>query len=211
MLRVLSSLLALLFLVACTADHKWAGDEAVARARYVHPGPPSITLMTSINTRSQAGAHSALLINGSERVLFDPAGSWDQPAAPERHDVRFGMTPQMLSNYADFQSYAPFELIEQTIIVSPEVAEQAIALAKANGSVEKAQCTRSVGGILRQLPGFEGLPSTWFPKKMSIAFGKMPGVQSQTLHATDGVIKRGVPDGTVVVAPVLAPAVAPAG
>ena len=199
MIRLLTGLLALLSLVACTADHKWASDAEVARAHYVDPNPPSITLFTSINTRTTSGVHSALLINGTERVLYDPAGSWEQPAAPEREDMRYGMTPQMLANYADFQGTAPFQLIEQTILVTPEVAEMVKQNAIAHGSANKAACTNAIGQILRPVPGFQGLPGTLFPKQMSIAFGKLPGVQTRTITNQDGDLRLTVP-GAVLAA-----------
>lgn len=75
MKKLLLALTALISLAACGAEPIWAPDDAVATARYAHPGPTSVTLYTVLSTRSGAGAHAGLLINGSERVLFDPAGS----------------------------------------------------------------------------------------------------------------------------------------
>ncbi len=136
----------------------------------VDPNPSSITLMTSINTRTKTGAHAGLLINGTERVLFDPAGSFEHPSTPERYDMLYGMTPTMLSFYADYQGIAPFQLIEQTIYVTPEVAEQVKQAAIKYGAANKAQCTIAIATVLRGVPGFEGLPMTWFPKAMTKAF-----------------------------------------
>ena len=83
-------LLAFAGLAGCagTAASVWAPDEAVARARYVHEAPPSITLITVVNNTTGGGAHSALLINADERVIFDPAGTWHHPQLPERNDVK---------------------------------------------------------------------------------------------------------------------------
>ncbi|MEO8240760.1 MAG: hypothetical protein ABI832_00540 [bacterium] len=186
MLRVALGLLAMVFLVACTADHKFASDAVVARAHYVDPNPPSITLMTSINTRTHSGAHAGLLINGTERVLFDPAGSFEHPSAPEREDMLYGMTPTMLSFYADYQGVAPFELIEQTIYVTPEIAEQVKQAAIKYGAANKAECTKAIATVLRDVPGFQSLPMTWFPKAMAKAFATLPGVHSQTITSLDG-------------------------
>lgn len=196
MLPVLASLLAVFVLSACTADHKWASDADVARAQYVDPNQPSITLLTSINTRNQAGAHAGLMINGAERVLYDPAGSWAHPTAPERKDLLYGMTPTMLSFYVDYQGTAPFQLVEQTIYVTPEVAEQVKRAAIAYGSAEKAACTRAIGVVLSGVPGFESLPSTYFPKAMSRAFAKLPGVQTQIVTSLDGDLRRTLPSAT---------------
>ena len=195
-LRVLAGLLAALVLSACTADHKWASDAEVARARYVDPNPPSITLFTSVNTRTKAGAHAGLMINGSERVLYDPAGSFAHSAVPEREDMLYGMTPTMLGFYANFQGTAPFQLIEQTIYVTPEVAEQVKQAAIAHGSANKAACTIAIGSILSKVPGFESLPNTYFPKTMFRAFAKLPGVHTQIVTSLDGDIRRTLPGAT---------------
>ncbi len=205
MFRVMMSLVVLLVLAACGADNKWASDDAVARARYVDPGRPSITLFTSVNTRSNTGAHSGLLINGSQRVLWDPAGSFEQPSVPERKDVLYGITPVMLSYYVDFQGTAPFQVVEQTVYVTPEVAERAMQAAIAHGAVPKAECTRGILAVLDGVPGFEGLPDTWFPRALSKGFGKLPGVVERTLSSTDGVLKRSLPG-----APLSPPPPAPA-
>lgn len=192
-LRVLAGLLALFVLSACTADNKWASDAEVARAHYVDPNPPSITLFTSINTRNKTGAHAGLMINGTERLLYDPAGSWAHPAAPERGDLHYGMTPTMLSFYVDYQGTAPFQLVEQTIYVTPEVAEQVRQAAITYGSADKATCTKAIGTVLRGVPGFEGLPTTWYPKAMSRGFATLPGVQTQIVTSQDGALRRMLP------------------
>lgn len=199
-MRVLVGLLAVSLLLACTADNKWASDADVARARYVDPNPTSITLFTSINTRTKAGAHAGLMINGSERVLYDPAGSWEHPSAPERKDMIYGMTPTMLSFYVDYQGTAPFELIQQTIYVTPEIAERVKQAAISYGSANKAECTKAIGIVLRSVPGFETLPTTWFPKAMSRGFATLPGVVTRTVTSESGDLRRTLP-GSPVTAP----------
>ena len=184
MRRLYLCFVAILILAACgTAEPKWAPDADVARARYVHDGPPSITLYTVLATRDSSGAHAGLLINASQRVMFDPAGTWHHPRLPERNDVHFGMTPLMLDFYLDYHARETYDVVEQTILVSPEVAEMVMRRAMEYGAVPKAQCTIATSRILRGVPGFEGLPSTWFPKKLMNAFGKLPG--ARTRHLTD--------------------------
>lgn len=192
MQRILLCLLLLLSLAACGAEPKWASDEDVARAAYVHDGPPSITLFTVINNRSNEGAHSALLINGSQRVLFDPAGTWRHPYLPERNDVFFGMTDKMVAFYIDYHARQTYRVVEQTVIVSPEQADTAMRLAMNYGAVPKAMCTRSVATILGQTPGFESLPSTLFPAPLMKAFGKLPGVNERTITDDDADENHGV-------------------
>ena len=63
-------------LSACGAQRIWATDEEVRAARFVSNEPPSVTLLTVIGIPRGEGGHSALMINGSQRVIYDPAGSW---------------------------------------------------------------------------------------------------------------------------------------
>ena len=56
----------------------------IDRVAYVHPGPKSLTLLTMKNTGSGNGAHSGLMINASQRVLWYPAGTFGHETIPER-------------------------------------------------------------------------------------------------------------------------------
>lgn len=192
MFRLVLALMVLLGLAACGAEPKWASDEAVARARYVHNEPPSVTLYTVISSRNGSGAHSGLLINGSERIMFDPAGTWHHPALPERNDVHFGVTPKMQTFYIDYHARETFDVIEQKIMVSPGVAELVAQRAKDYGAVPKAQCANSISAILRGVPGFESLPQTYYPNKLSAAFGGLPGVRSRKITDDDADDNHGV-------------------
>lgn len=192
MVRLILALVAVLTLGACVGESKWATDEAVAQARYVHDGPPAITLFTVLSTRDGSGAHSGLMINGSERIMFDPAGTWYHPNLPERNDVHFGMTPKMVAFYIDYHARETFDVIEQTVIVSPGVAELVAQRAKAYGAVPKAQCTNSISSILRDVPGFESLPATWYPGRFMEAFAKLPGVTSRKITDLDADDNHGV-------------------
>ncbi len=193
MIRLVFGVLALLALASCGAvDVEYASDAEVSQARYVHDGPTSITLYTVINNRSGQGAHTGLLINGSERVMFDPAGSWQHPALPERNDVHFGVTPKMVLFYIDYHARETFHVIEQTVVVSPQVAEIAIARAKAYGAVPKAQCANSTSSILRGVPGFEGIEATWYPQKLSQSFARIPGATSRKIYDDDADDNHGV-------------------
>lgn len=178
--------LSLAVLAGCGAQPGSVSQEPLAYTPYVAQGPATITLITSINGRSDAGAHSALVINGSERVLYDPAGSWEllDGVAPERDDMHYGMFPAALDNYLAFQSNGVFYATEQTIVVSLAVADQAIAEAKAQGSTAKALCGHSVSSVLAKLPGFESLSVSYFPKAISQDFAKLPGVVETRIEGT---------------------------
>jgi hypothetical protein len=186
------SVLALVALTACGAEPKWAPDEAVAKAHFVAEAPRSITLFTVVSTRSGSGAHSGLLINASEQVMFDPAGTWYHPYLPERNDVHFGVTPRMVSFYIDYHARETYNVIEQTVLVSPEVAELVMQRAEAYGAVPKAECANSISTILGGVPGFESIKHTWFPNKLSAEFGKIPGATYKLITDDDADDNHGV-------------------
>ena len=186
MRRLLLSLLTLVSLSACGAQSVWAPNAEVARYSYVAPPPRSITLITVVNNVSGEGGHSALMINApSQRVMFDPAGTWVNSEAPERNDVHFGMTPAVLDNFLDYHTRITWHTVVQTIQVSPEVAQEALKLVEANGPAPKAFCADSNSKILRQLPGFRSLPQTFFPVTLMDAFAKLPGVKTRVYYDTD--------------------------
>lgn len=174
-----------LVLAACAAETVWAPDEAVARAAYRHPGPPTITLFTVISNASNAGGHSALMINAGQRVIFDPAGTWWHRAAPERNDVVYGITPTLLDFYIDYHARATYRVVTQTVEVRPEVAQRALQVAEAYGAVPKAMCGRSVSDVLNQVPGFETIPRTVRPKAIMEAFAALDGVRTDTIYDDD--------------------------
>ena len=166
MKRVLMALVMPLFLAACGAESVYAPEEDVQRAIYRHDAPPSITVLTVVSNRDGSGGHSALLINGSQRLIFDPAGTWHHPQIPERNDVHFGMKDAAVEFYKDYHARETWHVVSQEIPVSADVAEMAIQRALNYGAVPKAYCTQANTDILRSLPGFEGVPKTFYPVKL---------------------------------------------
>ncbi|MDM7932461.1 hypothetical protein [Tabrizicola sp.] len=192
MLRLALGLFALLGLAACGAEPKWAPEEQVQAARHVAEEQTHITLYTVVSKSSGSGAHSAILVNGSERLIFDPAGTWMHPRLPERNDVHFGMTDKAIAFYVDYHARKTYDVIEQKIFVSPETAELVLRRVKDYGAVPKAMCTAATSTVLRGVPGFESLPSTWYPKKLSTAFGALPGVSTRLITDDDDDSNHGV-------------------
>lgn len=181
---LLLGLAALPALSACGINAKsvWASDEDVARARYRGPGPASLALVTVRNEGEGKGAHSALLIDASERVLFDPFGGWTDPYVPERNDVLHGFSPEAEERYLSYQARDGYYYVRQEVRVAPEVAERALRLAQGYGPVGMAMCSNAVADVLRQLPGFEAVGATWFPERLSQRFGRLPGVTTTERH-----------------------------
>ncbi|MEM6388511.1 MAG: hypothetical protein AAF825_01590 [Pseudomonadota bacterium] len=175
-----------LLLGGCVAHQQpMAEPDVVARAAYVPPGPSTVTLLTMVNNTSGAGGHSALLIDGQQRVLFDPAGSWYHPNVPERADVLFGMSPQFMEFYMDYHARETFHVVVQEIEVSPAVAATLIERVQQHGAANRAECAASVSSVLRGVPGFETVSQSWFPRNVMMSFGRLPGVQTSQVFDDD--------------------------
>ncbi len=192
MRRIIAILSLPFFLVSCGAQEVWAPTEEVTRALYTTGEPPSITLYTAIRVLSGEGAHSGLMIDNSHRVMFDPAGTWFNRAAPERNDVHFGMTDKLLEFYIDYHARETYYVVEQKIYVTPEVAETAMQAVQNYGAVPKAFCGNSISDVLRDVPGFKDIPNTFFPGKIMRAFGKKPGVIERRFYDTDSDDNNGL-------------------
>ncbi|KJZ18040.1 hypothetical protein [Loktanella sp. S4079] len=174
-----------LALSACSGTEIWAPDDVVSRAIYRDPQSTYLTLFTMKNVGSDNGAHTALLINASQRVIFDPAGSFEQTRMPERNDVLFGASPQLEAFYVSYHARVTYYVVAQTVPVSAEVAETALQLALTSGPIPQAHCARSTSRLLRQLPGFENIRQTWDPNRISEDFEALPGVTSKTFREMD--------------------------
>lgn len=168
-----------LVLAACGADNVWDSPQEVRAARFVSDEPPSITLFTVIGIPGGEGGHSALMINGSQRVIYDPAGSWKHPSIPERHDVLYGITDNFKNFYIDYHARETYWVAEDTVPVSREVADLAIRQAEANGAANKSFCAIETGNVLQGVPGFENAPSWFSPLNLREWFQTLPGVTSE--------------------------------
>ncbi|CTQ32239.1 hypothetical protein [Jannaschia rubra] len=175
MLRAIALSLLLPLLAACGADNVYAPMQEVQSRAYRAEGGPTLTLLTAINNRTGSGGHSALMVSGSQRVIFDPAGTWWHPTAPERGDVIYGITPTMLDFYIDYHARPTYRVVSQEISVSPEIAERALQLVEAHGPAAKATCGQSVSGILREL-GFGKVRRSWYPDRIMKDFETVQGV-----------------------------------
>jgi len=176
---------ALFLLTGCATNTRFDAPETLRAARYVHDGPPALTLFTMVNNDSGAGAHTSLMINASERVVFDPAGSVSFAQVPEHADVLYGITPELARAYASAHARRTFRVRVQRIEVTAEVAEAALEEAKRAGPVVQTLCTQSTAQLLRKLPGFESIRPTLFPNRLAAQFAELPGVRESVLREQD--------------------------
>lgn len=180
-------------LAGCAAKQPYADDATIARVRYSDPSHPSLTLYTMVNNRTGAGGHSALMINASERVIFDPAGSFKVDVVPERDDVLFGITPAVEAGYRSAHARSTFSVVSQKIDVTPEQAETAYRLALSNGAVPGAFCANATSSLLSRVPGFEGIKTTFYPTNLRDQVAQLPGVVTDTYYEGDSAdLKDGI-------------------
>lgn len=185
-MRAFLAILALTFLAACGGGtpSPLAPEKAQAVA-YRADGPPQITLITMINNRSGAGAHTGLLISGSQRVLFDPAGTFRHSKMFRHDDVIYGITDQKLQVYRSAHARASHHVVSQTLTVSAATAEKALYLAKARGRVPSAFCANSTSELLRQLPEFADVQVTFYPDKLMDQLIGKPGLVMDRYYEND--------------------------
>jgi len=171
-------------LAGCVAQLPWASDERVTRAAYRDQAPTSITLMVAV-TKSGSAAHTALMINASQRVIYDPAGTFYDKEVPERADLHYGITPQKLDKYIDYQSEKGLKWVMLTKIVKPAVAEAAFRAAIENGASMSGFCAHNSTLVISRTPGFENFPVDIMPKKALNAFAALPGVTRREIIQYD--------------------------
>lgn len=170
-----------LMLAACggPAEPVWAPDAVVKQASYVHAGPPRVTLFTVVSTRNGSGGHSGLMINGAERVMFDPAGTFKVPFVPERNDVLFGMTDRALAAYVDYHARPEWEVRVLELDATASQVTALLAAVKAYGAVPKAQCSLAISRILSGVEGFGSVGVGYFPNALAGDFAALPGVRER--------------------------------
>lgn len=182
--RQVLAVLALVMLAGCEMYTPASVDE-IARARYVSDEPPSITLISMVNAKSGRSAHSGLLINGSQRVLYDPAGTFTHPDLPRRGDIHYGMTPRFVDYYERYHARFSHHVVAQTVPISRAAADQLIANAQAEGKVMKAHCALAVADVLRPVPPFQNVTRSYFPEYLREDFARMPGATTTIISESD--------------------------
>jgi hypothetical protein len=174
-------------LTACSGDLGQGSlpAEAQKTAYVTVDGPPKLTLITVINNRSGSGGHSALMISGAHRVIFDPAGSYRHGFVTEHGDVLYGISDIEFRRFRSAHARIAYHVMTQEIEVPSEVAAQALALVEANGAVPDAHCAQSISKILKQLPGFEDIRPVYFPNKLAEQFSNRPAVLTERYYEDD--------------------------
>ena len=158
--------------------------------RYRHPGSATVTLVTVLSTKDGSGAHSALIVNGAQRVIFDPAGSLSHASLAERGDVIFGANPAIVDSYIDYHTRNTHDTVAQTVDVTAVVAGDLLRRVMGHGAVRQSFCAKNISEILRSTPGFEGIGPTFFPKTLMESFAALPNLRAVRFSQPDDTDKR---------------------
>lgn len=185
MLRCLMALLLAVTLSGCEV-YTSATPEQIAGARYVSPEPPSVTLMSMVNTKSGRSAHSGLLINGSQQVLYDPAGTFSHSDLPRAGDIHYGMTPRFVDYYERYHARFDYFVEAQKVPVTREAADRIIANAQARGGSFKLECALTAAAVLQPVPPFDQyVHTTLFPESLRQDFARIPGMKAHYVYEND--------------------------
>ncbi len=182
--RIVLALVAATLLAGCEF-YREADPVEVERARYVSPEPPSITLLSMVDNSDGRSAHSALLINGSEQVIYDPAGTFQHPDLPRRGDIHYGVTPRFLDYYERYHARFSHYVHAQKVPVSMETANRILANAQATGKTPKMFCAGSVTGVLQPVAPFTHVRGSLFPETVRRDFAAIPGVEDSYVREYD--------------------------
>lgn len=193
-MRIFAMLALVAVLSGCAVSSPFeASPEEVAAKAYVPEGPPKLTIFTMVNNTTGAGGHTALMVSGSQQVIFDPAGSFQHQLVAERGDVLYGISPAWVQAYKSAHARNSHHVVTQEIVVTPEQAEIALQLVRQNGAVPGAFCTRSTTAILKQVPGFSDIEPTFYPVKLMDQIAARPGVVTDRYYEDDeGNVRDGI-------------------
>lgn len=162
-----------------------ADPAEVAAAAYASGAPPSVTLISMVNNRNQRSAHSALLINGSQRVLYDPAGTFTHPDLPRAGDVHYGMTDRFVSYYERYHARFSHHVHSQEVPVGRATADTVLTRAQGQGRTAKLHCALAVAAVLQPVEPFGHVRSSYFPEVLREDFARIAGVRDAFVHDSD--------------------------
>ena len=178
------ALAALAALAGCSV-YEDAPPETVAAARYASDAPASVTLISMVDNETGKAAHSALLINGSQQVIYDPAGTFTHPELPRAGDVHYGVSPRFVDYYERYHARFSHSVHSQTVEISRAAADQVLANAQAEGRTPKMLCAGSVTGALTGVETFAQVNSSIFPERVRRDFARIAGVQDSYVYEVD--------------------------
>ncbi len=174
-----------LFTAGCASNSGTALPAEISAAQVSVPAPASVSLITMVNAKSEFGEHSALLINGSQQIIYDPAGSFRHTELPRRDDVVYGITPRFADYYNSYHARFGYYVKVQTLEISVEQADAMIAAAQARGHVPKLFCATAITDVLNDFPQFADIPVSFFPGAIMKRVARIDAVDTVIIREND--------------------------
>lgn len=174
-----------LFAAGCASNSGTALPAEIAAAEVSVPAPASVSLITMVNEKTGGGEHSALLINGSQQIIYDPAGTFRHSQLPRRDDVVYGITPRFASYYNSYHARFGYYVKVQTLEISRTQADAMIAAAQARGHVPKLFCATAISDVLNDFPQFADIPVTFFPGAIMKRVARIDAVDTLIIREDD--------------------------
>ena len=187
-MRPIRGALLLLFVTltaACAGVEVGAPAAEIARARHVSDDPPYVAVVSMVHVQQQRAAHTALFINASQRVIYDPAGTFQHPDMPERGDIHYGATDRMIDYYERYHARYSHYVHVQKIPVSAATADAVLRRAQAQGPSPKLFCTVDTIEILNDVPQIPRFNSSFFPESLRGQVARLEGVQDSYRYEQD--------------------------
>ena len=182
--KAIALLVAALAVSGC-AERVLDSPERVAAARHVSDEAPYVALVTMVNVSNDKGAHSAILVNGSQVALYDPAGTFKLDQVPERNDVLYGITPRVQEAYEWYHARDTTYVVEQKVPVSRALADRVIARMEAEGPSAKLHCGIHAGNVLGDFSEFGAVQPSYYPSDLMEAFAVLPNVATRRVYQND--------------------------
>ncbi len=162
-----------------------APADEIAASRFANPEPAFISLLTMVNSNTGFGEHAALLINGSQQIIYDPAGSFRHSRLPRRDDVVYGITPRYADYYNSYHARFGYYVKVQRLEITREQADAMIAASIARGSVPKLFCATAISDVLNDFPQFADIRPTFFPGAIMQRVAAIPGIETSEVREDD--------------------------
>lgn len=185
LLRLAAILLLAGLAAGCAGVEMGASGKEIVAARHVSDEAPYVAVVSMVSNETGWAAHTALVINASQRVIYDPAGTFRHPDMPERGDVHYGADDRMLSYYERYHARLSHHVHVQKIPVPLAVAERALRRAEAQGPSPKLWCTWDTVQVLNDVEGLPRFDSTFFPQQLRAQIARVPGVEDRFRHERD--------------------------
>ncbi len=147
--------------------------------------PPSTTLVLAEHKGGSGAVHAALIVTGSERLIYDPSGSFTHPDTRRYGDVVYGASDDIVELFALHNADKNHDAVMRTIALQPEEAETMLDAARTHGGAMPGFCAKSVASVLRSVPRFASMRDTFWPSNVQQDFESIAPVAIRSVTDTD--------------------------